>query len=134
TVTVTNTAIPTGTSTNTNTPTVTPTTTHIAASCTTPITGTLTGAPLEHTRLNRTAPASACGVSKPCPGGVSTPGPVHYRTYIFTNTNSTTECITINLSTSACGSNTMHSKSYHVGYKPDNICDKYLGDAGSSST
>src|SRR5262249_18380418 len=101
-------------------------------SCTGSITDTLAGAPTQNTHLNRTGVASACGTIKPCPGE-SSQSLVHFKAYTFLNPNTTNVCVTINVSTTACG-RALHSSAYAGSYDPTNLCLNYLGDPGNSST
>ncbi len=84
-------------------------------------------------RLGRNAVSSTCS-GKACPGLFPATGgtPRSYDTYTFTNAGGVPACATVNLS-STCGG-TILASAYRNTFNPTNLCENYLGDAGSSST
>ena len=80
-------------------------------------------------RLGRNAVASTCS-GKACPGPFGT-GNRSYDTYTFTNQGGVAACATVNVS-SQCGG-TIFTGAYRNTFNPANLCENYLGDAGSSS-
>ena len=58
--------------------------------------------------------------------------PRHYDSYTFTNTTGATQCVTIDTNTACTGTNFIFTGAYLGSFDPANICNNWIGDAGSS--
>jgi len=86
-------------------------------------------------RMGRDSSASECAAGKACPGAFATATGQHlYDKYAFTNSSSSTACVTVNLTADAscAGSNQIQSVAYLGAFDPGNLCTNYLADSGSS--
>jgi len=108
---------------------------NISASLGSPATGTsFTSTTGNQTgRLFRGTPVSACGSTKSNPGlGSTTTGSRTYDSYIFTNTNATSQCVTVTMN-AANGANLYLVAYNNTGFVPATPNTNYLADAGSVS-
>ena len=95
------------------------------------ISGALATTDLTQTgRLNRLSPPSACGVFKANPGLAATTGSRYYDSYTFTNTSTSSVCVSVSLqATNGVG---MYLAMYSGSFVPANPSTNWLGDAGTS--
>jgi hypothetical protein len=89
-----------------------------------------TSDPVQTGRVGLGSPVSSCAVPKAC-SGLSDSLARHYDSYTYTNTSSSTQCITVRIS-QACGDNAVQSLAYLGSYDPANLCTNYLADGGAS--
>jgi hypothetical protein len=87
--------------------------------------------PTQNDRLYRS------GVSQSCPPGTSCQifgdgNRHHYDEYTFSNTSGTTLCATIDTNTACTGNNYVFTGAYQDFFDPENICNYWIGDSGSS--
>jgi hypothetical protein len=85
-------------------------------------------------RLNRFVDQTgACNNVRTCPGQFSTVGARPFDAYSFTNTSSSSACVTVNVDAQACqGNNFLVVAAYLGPYNPANQCANYLADIGGS--
>lgn len=87
-------------------------------------------------RLFRDGIASTCAAPKACPGAFSS-GTFTTDAYTFSNQTGSSQCVTVNFDPNAggglCGTN-VHAIAYLGSYDPNNFCNNYLADVGSSVT
>lgn len=83
-------------------------------------------------RLNRNTPVSSCGVQKVTPILTSTVGTRIYDAYVFKNTNTTNQCVTVTL-TATNGINLYLVAYNSTGFVPTNPAANFLADQGSSA-
>jgi hypothetical protein len=120
-------ATPTG-STPTNTPIV-PTTTPCAGNIT--YTGSITNTDgIQTGRLGLNDPKSSCAVTRPLPA-TSDSLARHYRTYTYTNSTASAQCVTVNI-TQNCGNNALQSVTYLGTFNPNSINTNFLAHGGAS--
>jgi N-acetylneuraminic acid mutarotase len=115
-------------------PTATPTATATGSpSCTpTVINGSLdTGDPTQIDRLFRSGFPQTCPATTTC-ATFGDPTPRHYDSYTFTNTTGSTQCVTIDPTTQCVGTNYIFVAAYLGSFDPNNICNNWIGDSGSS--
>ena len=103
-------------------------------------TSTITGSdPTQGDRVWRDGVPSNCG-GKTCPGGYSS-GAYNYKTFKFNNASASPECITVTMNGACTGTNADQVETVaYLGstydpptfYGDPKLCNKYLGDAGSS--
>ena len=118
---------PTAAATFTATPRPAPTNTPCVGSVS--YTGAITYAdPIEYGRLTRDGVASTCSTPKTCPGTADA-NPRHYRSYNYTNSSSSPQCITVTINEN-CGNNALLSTAYLNTFDPNNLCANYLADMG----
>ena len=89
-------------------------------------TGTQTG------RISRSGIASTCAALKTNPGLTVTTGARQYQAYVFTNTSSNSQCVTVGTS-SASGSSIYTAAYNNSGFVPAVPSTNFLADAGSST-
>ncbi len=89
------------------------------------------GDPQQTGRINRFGVISTCASPKVCPGLFSASGARAYDVYTLTNPRSVSVCATIGLN-SGCATN-IFSVAYSS-FDPNNPCNNYLADPGSSPT
>ncbi len=87
------------------------------------------GDPQQTGRINRFGVISTCASPKVCPGLFSASGARAYDVYTLTNPRSVSVCATIGLN-SGCSTN-IFSVAYSS-FDPNNPCNNYLADPGSS--
>jgi len=80
-------------------------------------------------RITRNGVASTCAAQKPFPG-LNDSLVRHFDQYSFTNTDSSTACVTFTLN-NTCGSN-VFGVTYLGSYNPATLATNYLGDPGAS--
>ena len=116
----------TPTPTATATPTGTPSCTPIV------INGSIdTSDPTQIDRLFRTGFPQTCPATTTC-SIFGDPTPHHYDSYTFTNTTGSTQCVTIDTNTACTGTNFIFTGAYLGSFDPNNICNNWIGDSGSS--
>lgn len=76
-------------------------------------------------RLVRAGSASTCAQPRGCPG-VDITTPAHYDSYVYTNTLTVAQCVTVRIR-NACGNNFVQSIAYDQTFDPANLCTNYLG-------
>ncbi|MGB7922170.1 MAG: hypothetical protein WCF57_02875 [Pyrinomonadaceae bacterium] len=81
-------------------------------------------------RLGRDGSPSSCA-GKTCPGPLGAGGR-SYDTHTFVNDGGVDACVSVDVA-SACGA-TIFAAAYLTSFNPADLCQNYLGDAGSSST
>jgi len=81
-------------------------------------------------RLNRFAAISTCAAPKACPNTFTTTGSRVYDSYTITNPRPVPVCAVIGLN-SGCGT-AIFSVAYSNSFDPNNLCNNYLADPGSS--
>jgi hypothetical protein len=125
------------TGTPTPTATASPTPTPSATASPTPtcppivVTGAITGSdPTQTGRLLHTTVPQTCPATTTCLSLDTTPR--HYDSYTFTNTNGSTQCVTIDTNTACTGTNSIFPSAYLGSFDPANICTNWIGDSGSS--
>jgi hypothetical protein len=99
------------------------------------ITGSITNS--DPTQINRVfrngyPDPSTCGVLWSC--STAAAGAIHYNAYTFTNTTGSTQCVTVTMTTSCVGDNSIFTVAYLGSLDPNNICTNYLADEGFSPT
>ena len=111
-------------------PTPTPTATGTPGGCF--VSGSIdTNDPSQTDRLFRSGIPQTCPASTSC----ATFGdglPHHYDAYTFTNTTGASQCVTIDTNTACTGTNFIFIGAYLGSFDPNNICNNWIGDAGSS--
>ena len=111
-------------------PTPTPTATGTPGGC--QINGSLDGNdPTQTDRLFRS------GIPQTCPAGTTCaifgdPTPRHYDSYTFTNTTGAPQCVTVTTTTDCTGTNFTFTAAYLGSFDPNNLCNNWIGDGGSS--
>ncbi|WP_460553047.1 S8 family serine peptidase [Ferruginibacter profundus] len=83
-------------------------------------------------RISRSGVSSTCAVPKANPGLTTAVGSRQYDAYTFTNTNTTSQCVTV-IVTAANGVNLYTAAFNNVGFVPATPSTNYLADPGSSS-
>jgi HYR domain/Secretion system C-terminal sorting domain len=81
-------------------------------------------------RLNRFAAISTCAAPKACPNTFTTTGSRAYDSYTITNPRPVPVCAVIGVN-SGCGT-AIFSVAYSGSFDPNNLCNNYLADPGSS--
>ena len=81
-------------------------------------------------RLARDGIPSTCAAPKVCPA-LGDALVRHYRSHTYTNTGSSAQCVTINI-TNNCGNNALLSSVYLGSFDPSNLCANYVADMGIS--
>ena len=115
-------------------PTATPTATATSSPTCTPIVinGSIdTGDPTQTDRLNRSGIPQTCPVTTTC-SIFGDPTPRHYDAYTFTNTIGSTQCVRIDTNTACTGNQFIFIAAYLGSFDPNNICNNWIGDSGSS--
>jgi hypothetical protein len=111
-------------------PTPTPTATGTPSGCV--IKGSLDGNdPTQIDRLFRSGIPQTCPPSNSC-AVFGDQVPRHYDAYTFTNMTGSTQCVTVNPSTQCVGNNYIFFAAYAGSFDPNNICENWIGDSGSS--
>ncbi len=136
TATATLTAGPPGSATATSTaPAGTATTTSTATATVTPCL-TLNGSidasdPTASRRLIRMGTGSTCAAPNPCPGN-SGLGAFHYDSYLFTNSGTTAQCVTVVLTGGSSQTDEVQLAVYAGAFDPTSACMNYLADGSGS--
>src|SRR5207302_9224131 len=116
---------PSPTPTATATPTGSPSCTPIV------VTGSIdSGDPLEQGRLTRRGIPQTCPATTSC--AIFEAVQHHYDSYTFTNTTGASQCVDIDTNTACTGTNFIFTAAYLGSFDPTNICNNWIGDAGSS--
>src|SRR5262245_15375453 len=111
----------------TPTPTPTPACTPIL------VEGTIDGSdPTQTDRLFRDGVPSTCAAPKVCPGPFGDGQQHHYDMWTFTNSTGSSQCVSVDASTSCVGTNYIFLAAYLGTFDPTDICANYLADQGSS--
>jgi len=82
-------------------------------------------------RLLRDGEASTCSLPKTFPGTTGG-GAIHFDSYAYANTTSTTACYRVDVSAPNCMANMMFVSAYLGAYNPADLSANYLADIGSS--
>src|SRR5207245_101084 len=95
------------------------------------VTGSIdSGDPLENGRLTRSGIPQTCPATTSC--AIFEAVQHHYDSYTFTNTTGATQCVDIDTNTACTGTNFIFTAAYLGSFDPTNICNNWIGDAGSS--
>src|SRR5581483_10434522 len=87
--------------------------------------------PTQNDRLFRSGIPQICPTSTTC--DVFADGGRHpYDAYTFTNTTGTPQCVTVDTNTDCTGFNLIFVAAYLGSFDPENICNNWIGDSGSS--
>jgi len=89
-----------------------------------------TGYPKQTGRINPTGVPSSCGAPNAC--SVINGALYHYADHSFTNSTGAPRCVTVTLSSSCTGANSIFAAAYIGGFDPSNICNNIVGDSGVS--
>jgi hypothetical protein len=123
------TSTPTGTSTRTFTASPTPTGTPCGIVT---YEGAITlNDPTQIGRHFRDETRSTCDAPKTCPKIVDS-ADRHYDSYTLTNSNATTQCVTVDVRTLCNDLQFIFAAAYLDSFNPNNICQNYLADLGLS--
>jgi hypothetical protein len=90
------------------------------------------GDPTQTDRMFRDGVPSTCDAPKACPGPFGDGLQHHYDSYTVTNTTGSTQCVSVDASTSCVGTNYIFLVAYLGSFDPTNLCANYLADQGSS--
>src|SRR5262249_7737836 len=88
------------------------------------------GDPMQTDRLNRSGIPQTCPASTTCSifGDAALR---RYDAYTFTNTTGSTQCVTIDTTTTCTGNNNIFIAAYLGSFDPNNICNNWIGDSGN---
>jgi hypothetical protein len=91
------------------------------------------GAPFLNQNLSDLVPREhRTTTPKTCPGPFGDGLQHHYDSYTVTNTTGSTQCVSVDASTSCVGTNPIFVVAYLGSLDPTNLCTNYLADQGSS--
>jgi hypothetical protein len=93
------------------------------------ITGSITLSDTTQTSAVVGGAVSECNAPQACPGMSSFPNPRHIDSYTFTNTSGSTQCVTVNIDSTACGNGGVGSVAYLDSFNPATVCANYLASA-----
>jgi hypothetical protein len=114
------------------TPTPTPTPTGSPSCPPIVINGSIgTGDPTQIDRFVRSGIPQTCPASTTC-AIFGDGNPRRYDSYTFTNTTGATQCVTIDTNTPCTGTQSIFIAAYLGSFDPNNICNNWIGDSGSS--
>jgi len=123
---------------NTATATFTPTRTATPVSACIPtqtITGAIAAGDPTHVNFTNFAGGgpSVCGAAPACPGVITDSASYHYDTYSYTNTTGSSQCVTVTVNATSCGSSSVGLATYaYLGsFNPSSLCTNYVGGYNS---
>jgi hypothetical protein len=97
------------------------------------ITGSIDNSdPTQVDRLNRSGISGCCGAVFTSCQIFGDAQLRHYDAYTFTNTTGSTQCVDVNVNTACSGNNFIFTAAYLGTFDPNNICNNWIADEGSS--